>query len=64
MKAKIKARYESPAMEVVQLQVKASLCSLSDQTIKFSFDDNNGNFIPDPEIGWRRNGYGDVDEII
>ena len=66
MKAKIKAKYDSPTMEVVQLQVKASLCFQSgDRTIDFKFEDN-GDFYPipqDPGIGWGRGGYGNADEI-
>lgn len=62
MKAKDKAKYEAPAMEVVQMQVKASLCNISNQAINFRFDDDN-NFYTDPERSWRRLGYGGANEI-
>ena len=61
MNAKHKARYEAPAMQVVKLQAKASLCGGSNRSIDWTY--NNDIFSPDPNTGWDRPGYGDVVEF-
>lgn len=59
--AKVKAAYEVPAMQVVDLQVKTGLCIVSTRTIDWTY--NEDQFNPDGEAGWDRPGYGDVVEF-
>ena len=61
MNAKFKAAYEAPAMRVVDLQVKASLCIVSKQSIDWSYKDDI--FSPDDLKGWGLPGYGDAIDI-
>ena len=61
MKANFKARYETPSMQVVELQVKASLCTVSNHSIDWTYDTDV--FRPDQNLGWDRPGYGDVVEF-
>lgn len=61
MNAKFKAAYEAPAMQVVELQAKASLCGGSNRTIDWTY--NQDQFNPDGEAGWGRPGYGDAVEF-
>ena len=60
MEAKIKAAYEAPAMQVVNLQPNGILC-FSTRTIDWTYDQDI--FNPDPAAGWDRPGYGDVVEF-
>lgn len=59
MKAKKKARYETPAMQVVELHAAGALCITSQKTITWTYDQDY--FISG--YGWGRPGYGDADEF-
>ena len=61
MKAIIKSQYTAPAMQVLDLQVKARLCDPSTPSRYWNYIDD---FVsPDTESGWDRPDYGDVIEF-
>lgn len=55
---KYKARYEAPAIQLVELQTRACLCGGSNRSTGWTYD--NDLFRPDPNAGWGRDGYGDA----
>ena len=61
MIANHKKRYQSPTIQVVELQCKTSLCNVSNNSLDWTIDKNLLN--PPGTGNWDRPGYGDVFEF-
>ena len=57
----LKKRYQSPTIQVVELQCKTTLCNASNHSLDWTIDKNLLN--PPVNGNWDRSGYGDVFEF-
>jgi len=58
MKGSNMMQYTTPAMQIVELHAKTAICSTSNNSVTWTY--NNDRFSPDQSIGWDRPDYGDL----
>jgi hypothetical protein len=63
MISNLKKHYESPAMQVVEMQLQTSLCKASNYKLNWAYDYNMNQLTGPNYWGWGRTGYGNVNEF-